>query len=222
MVAGYAPPSAGLVYRWRADSITGVSDGAAVSAWPALTGGQDLAQPTSGSQPTYAASGIGGRPAVRWPSTSSTAHMVVSTLAVLSQPVTIAVVCKPSDTTNMHAVHVNEELQINSSKWTLYGGANLIATDNATAVAQVVTGTYNGGSSLLHVNGAQQASGAGGGVGTVATLNLGRHSNGTRYWRGDIAEVLMYSLALSAGQRSQLHSYVQDRYGITVADFVAA
>jgi len=59
------PPAAAV---WSADSLA-LADGAAVSAWPASTGSKN-ATPASGYQtnppPVFAASGIGGRPAVRF------------------------------------------------------------------------------------------------------------------------------------------------------------
>lgn len=57
-----------------------------------------------------------------------------------------------------------------------------------------------------------------------SALGAGVASNGlgTGEWlQGDIAEILMYSRPLTDSERATVHSYLQDRYAITVSDYVS-
>lgn len=217
-------PTATLAHRFRADSITGLADGAAVASWPAKVGGQTFAQATAASQPAWAASAVNSKPAVRWPSAVNIKFMSSSGLGTLNQGYTVAAVVKNTTISdNLHLFAWNTELQINASKWTLYGGANLSEASNAPANTwQIVVGIFNGGTSAIWRNGTQTATGTGGGVQATGTFNLGQRSDGVRQWEGDIAEVFVFSSALTNAQLVQLDSYAQDYYGITVADYAAA
>ena len=63
-VVGAASLAAGWALRFRAASLA-LADGASVSTWPAESGQSATLTPT-GTAPTYAAGGVGGRPAVRF------------------------------------------------------------------------------------------------------------------------------------------------------------
>lgn len=50
---------------------------------------------------------------------------------------------------------------------------------------------------------------------------IGTHSNSTgEFFFGVITEILVYRRALSAKERSEVHTYLSDRYGITVSDYL--
>ncbi len=46
--------------------------------------------------------------------------------------------------------------------------------------------------------------------------------SGVRTRRGDIAEVISYTRVLTAAERAQVHTYLQNKYAIQVADYVPA
>lgn len=218
-----ADPStiSGLVVRYRADDITGVADGGAVASWPARVGNQPLTQATAASQPTYVAAGVNGLPAVRWPSATNSVFMTATGLASFSQPATVIFVLKNTTATaSIHAFTWNNELQINAPRWYLYAGANLVEPTDATANAwQVVSAALNGSTSAIFHNGTQAVTGNAGTQGFTGTFHLGQRGDGQRRFQGDIAEVLIFNRVLTATERGSVHSYVQDRYGITVADY---
>ena len=81
----------GLVRRWRADSVT-VANAAAVSSWPALTGGVALTQATAANQPSFRTGVINGQPVVRFDGTSD--FMAVASAITHAQPVTVSVIMK--------------------------------------------------------------------------------------------------------------------------------
>lgn len=215
----------GHFQRWRADAISGVANGAAVSSWPSSDGGVTLAQATPAAQPTYVVSAVNGQPAVRWPNTASNGVYLSGTTASQAQPVTITAVVKPGTTTGaQHVLHWNDEVYYGAttSRWSAYAGASLTSTANFTATWSVVSVVFNGVNTRIYVNGTLAATTTltpTNGLGTA--LNLGRHATNTaNAWRGDIAEVLAYPSALSAASLADLHTYVQQRYGIVVADYI--
>src|SRR5690606_10619334 len=82
---------AGLIIHLDASSIVGVSDGAALATWPdSGPNGYDLTQATSGNQPLFRASAIGGRPAVQFDGTNDRMARTFGT--TYSQPNTVFIV----------------------------------------------------------------------------------------------------------------------------------
>jgi hypothetical protein len=92
------------------------------------------------------------------------------------------------------------------------------------ALGVQLTIVFDGASSAIYVNGTSAASGdAGtGGLGNAA-ITIGWHpSVGGREFSGDVYEFLIYDHALTTNERATAHSYAQDTYGVTVADYVVA
>lgn len=221
----YTVPATNLRNRWRADSIA-QADNTAVASWPNLNGGVDLAQATSGDRPTYRTGRQNGKPAVAWPtSAGGTVHLLSTAFATQAQPVTFVGILKPSDISNMEFFHWGgtAEMYIESSKWNSWTGASSIASAGAPTPNAWVVWTFvvNGASSAMYINGTQVATGNAGSLSLGTTLNFGRHaSTAGRNWRGDIGEFIVYTDAADATKRAQIHSYVQDYWGITVADYL--
>jgi hypothetical protein len=101
-------------------------------------------------------------------------------------------------------------------------------TTSPKATAVVVTGVATTTSSEAFVNGTSTA-----GPTTTPTglyvitgrrliVGAAETTSNTYGFAGHIAEWGVYDHPLTAAERATLHSYVQDRYGITVADYVAA
>lgn len=209
----------GLLRRWRADTIAQANN-SAVSSWAALTGGATLAQATGSLQPLYITSGINGHPVVRFDGVDD---MLTATITDRAQPHTWIVVAKLASTGSLWktAIQSGSEVWADSGGWTGYAGTGLITSTHTTNPA-VVTTVINGGSSAVYIDGGLGASGAAGSLTTGTALAVGEHPNTglSRPFDGDIAEILLYDHALTAGERATVHSYVQDRYGITVSDYV--
>ena len=63
------PPSSGMMLWLKADAITGVNNGGAVSTWPDSSGlGNNATQTTQADQPTFVTGDLNGEPAVRFTS----------------------------------------------------------------------------------------------------------------------------------------------------------
>lgn len=55
-------------------------------------------------------------------------------------------------------------------------------------------------------------------TGFLAAPLLGRNNGNTKFWIGDIAEILVYNAVLSAANRKTINDYLSTRYSITCAD----
>lgn len=58
--------------------------------------------------------------------------------------------------------------------------------------------------------------------GHVGAHTGGTSASGAEFLTGPIAEMLVYRRLLTAAERADVHSYLQDRYAITVSDYVAS
>ena len=76
----------------------------------------------------------------------------------------------------------------------------------------------------FHANGTANGSGSHAQTLTAGlTTSIGAQGGtGLELMVGDIAELIVYDSVLSAANRATVHSYVQDKYGITVSDYVAS
>lgn len=209
----------GLLYRWRADSIA-QADGTAVASWEAKTGGVALGQTTAANQPTYHTAGIGGKPSVRFDGVDDILSGAITSRA---QPVTIVAVTKSDvlPVSHRQLYHLGVEMMAHENDvWTGYAGAELYG-GAVTVDPAVVTIIADGGSSVIYKDGTGATPGNLGTSGLGSTAYVGGHPSLSRPWDGDVAEILVYDHVLTADERSAVHSYVQDRYGITVSDYTA-
>jgi predicted alpha-1,6-mannanase (GH76 family) len=210
---------AGMVAWFRADMLTNLTDGAAVSVWPDATGnGYDAVQSVAPNQPVFIASAINGRPAVRFNSTNRT-HL--SFFRPVQDDFTIMILFRSSQgigtglnfwegaglVSGERSGTVNDfGLALNANGRVLAGVGNpdttiYSSTGFNNGAPQVVTfrrvrGT---GQTLLHVNGTFMASGTGGTQSLTApgVLVLGGQAVLNNFLNGDIAEVRIFSSVLS-------------------------
>ncbi|NDD67624.1 hypothetical protein EBZ35_08290, partial [bacterium] len=80
---------------------------------------------------------------------------------------------------------------------------------------RIVTAIQNGVASRLLVNGTTVASGTGSGS-SVPTASLWIGRNGSDYYTGDVAEVLVFNTALTDAQRQSIETYLATRYGVVI------
>ncbi len=230
---------AGVAAWFRADAITGLASGAAVSTWNDVSGnGDDAIQTVNANQPVYVTNAINGQPVVRF---NGASHNCLW----LNRPVQ----------DNFTMILVFQSSQSNQGNGTaFYNGAALIngdqprtANDFGAALnsnGQVMAGTGNPDTSInsgngfnngqphlvtftrtegtgalvLYVDGNQVASGTGGTNSLTApgTLVLGEAgADNTGYLTGDIAEVQIYNTVLSLSDRLSQEKALKCKYGLS-------
>jgi hypothetical protein len=93
--------------------------------------------------------------------------------------------------------------------------ANSPATTNLNTW-RVVTMQVSGSSLIPFVDGTQQTSKTGT-TGAFSNLNVGAASDNGQAWIGQIAEIVIYSSALSSSSRQQIETYLGNKWGISTS-----
>lgn len=213
------PPTSvpGLLYRVR-PTTTGLSNGAAVGSLAAEVGGVTFTQGNAGARPTLVASGLGGRPALRFDGVDD-AMTGVPTVSD-TQPLSVVAVFRPDTPATVRNVFwaqgpVELLVQANGTAM-LWTGGGATGPALSTTTANSVIAVANSPASTVYVNGTAGAAVDSGGAGLVSggSWVLGNHiSLSDRCWPGDLYEILVYDHALTAGDRAVLDSYVSSVYG---------
>jgi parallel beta-helix repeat protein len=226
----------GMTGRWRAGSITGVTDGSKVTSWPDSSGNNYPAlQGTADLAPVYVASSTNSKPGVRWPASGTTFMTTQSPAGQSTQ--TIVAIIKPTTAavTAGTTIAVRGEDDIAGLELRFVGGVagnlsqNQVDLGSATTAiagnaASIVVTTYSGSTgSMWKINGTTRGISS-----ATATLNTLRKTwigaNGAQtgeFFQGDILELITFSRVLTSQEIIQIDSYAQEWYGITVADFTA-
>lgn len=221
-----AIPTTNLKLHLRSDlAVTSASS--AVSSWGDVSGfDNDASQSTSANQPTLVSNSMNGNPVISFNGTNSKLTLPTSTtLGIQSNPYEMFIVGKSSSSNVQFLIaggYENFEYHLNGA-----AGARFIPL-NSTFIDKGSTGNYADGNAHIFSarasssGGAVRIDGTDGGA-TVANilssnsgaLQLGVRSDGTYYFNGDIAEVILYNTNLSTSDRSTVDHYLANRYGIT-------
>ena len=236
--AASASPTA-LAAWFRADAITGLASGATISVWNDVSGnGYNAIQTLTANQPTFVTGALNGLPVVRFNSTNRTSLW-------LYRPVqdnfTIILVCQSSQNNQgagtafyNGAGLLNGDQPGPANDFGIALNANgqvLAGTGNPDTSIDSRNGFNNGqahvvtfmrmestGSLALFVDGNLVATGTGGTASLTApaTLVLGEvGADETGYLNGDIAEVQVYGMALSASERLAQERALKCKYGLS-------
>lgn len=211
----------GLSGWWKADSLA-LSNGAAVTSWADSSGlGFTATQGTGGVQPTYVTGVKNGLPSVRFDSGDSLA----ATVTLDAQPTMWFFVFKAGapltdrflcDSGQGVIVHSNLNHFVVGTSQDFDTG---VVHDGT--VFDIVSATFNGAASNVYFNGGTANTGNPGTGSSGTALRIGSDGAGTRGFNGDILEIFRYTRELNAYERSAVHSYLADKYAITVADYAA-
>ena len=208
---------------WQ-DSVGGtpaVADGDVVGVWEDQSGNSnDASQATTSKKPLLKLAIQNGKPVVRFDANDD-ALVTAAFASELTQPntVVIALHVAPANaektdmavdgitSTKRHAVHVSA-----TDVFGIHAGTTLesSATLDAWHISSFIV---NGVSSEIYTDGAFDNSGDMGTQGLTGVM-VGNFHNLTSSYTGDIAEILIYSSALSAADRGALEAYLNARYAV--------
>ncbi len=202
--ARFQPPSiAGLIYRLDASNAGSLSlSGSNIGAWTDSAGSAtSFTQVTTAKQPTYVANALNGKPIVRF---SGAQQLLLSNSTAPREIIALVNVKGGVDGNIGGFLGINGAdtgLRLNSS-------AGSWAADGATTTVNgVATTTYT--SNQPHV-----VQRYGTTWGTWAATGFGQYFAGgaSRFFNGDVAEVLVYGNALTTTDRANLLAYLNAKW----------
>ena len=224
--SGSLPPvSAGLQLLYEADSLS-EQNGAPVLTWPDGSGfGRDLIAFTSDQAPSMRRGAINGKAALEFDGVNSLMKTYNSTFTI-AQPDTFFVVYKSLDTNSPTRAFVFDSRD--SSTRQVFGKpdagearlyANLDLDFPGVGYPfpsfELFSGTFNGASSVLFRDGSQLGGGNAGGS-PLAGLAVGGLSTAGQYGYDfshiQVAEMLVYSGAMSATDRQTMSDWLTQKY----------
>ncbi len=198
------------------------TEGSNIGCWAdkSPVGTSDAVQATSGDRPTFAANAVGDRSVMRFDKTSSTAGngMTINTLDV-NNPYSMFIVNRYYKQSNR-----GRSLQSASNNWLLglwhgssarhyAGGWNTSSSEQAATIGEwtIDVAVNNGASTQAYSNGVNVTSSS-----TAKTyprsMALSGKGFGSEYGNIDIAEVLIYSRALSDSERTKVDAYLGNKW----------
>ncbi len=232
-LGAFVPP-AGLQLWLKADAITGIPDGGAVSTWvdsTGLGGGRDMSQGTAAYQPLYKAAVVTGpgfvNPVVRFDGANdvmanSALHNAQTVIYVAKSTANEGVPYSRLGTINEYFGFVNgvggaaAELFLKNPQ-TYWVDAATVALSGFHVYSGLYSDPANANNGSIYFDGSLMATGTGG----SSPLNLadvvGARGNlpGPSYdgfFKGDLAEVLVFSTNLSAADRMAVEDYLNKKY----------
>lgn len=220
-VAGVPPDTlTGLVLWLKADAITGLADGAAVASWLDSSGaGNSVSQGTSADQPTYQTSVLNGKPALHFNGTSY--FLSRTTGFPINSDYTIAAVFRASSFTPNNVVlggTTGEALYLQGTAMPrLYENGTFAVAPTAMALNTfaVVSGIFTDATlrGAIRVNQGVDGTGTATQHNADANIQIGAFA-GANFLNGDIAEIVVYSRALSVIERANVETYLAAKYAL--------
>ena len=232
-LAAFTPP-AGIQLWLKADAITGVPNGGAVSTWvdsTALGGGRDMSQGTAAYQPLYEAAVVTApgfvNPVVRFDGSNdvmanSALHNAQTIIYVAKSTANEGVPYARLGTINEYFGFINgvgtpaADLFLKNPQ-TFWQDAATVALNGFHVYSGLYNDPANGNNGSIYFDGLLEATGTPG----PSPLNLadaiGARGNMpgptyNAYFQGDIAEVLVFSTNLSAADRMSVENYLNKKY----------
>ena len=213
----------GALIWLAADKITGLADGEALTTWINTGTGANFTQAVAGNKPTYQTLEIGTLPIVRFDGNND----LLSAAAVMSltQPCMIYWVAKRTGNTSAYNVGVTQTTETIAfgfnagvNTWYTYSNPALVtqaASDNA---FHLMICHYNAGSSTMYMDSLTGAAKVlDSGDITNGTFHVGATSGAAAALAGDIAEILVFSSAHTAAERTLVSNYLAAKWGITLS-----
>lgn len=197
--------------------------GSDASVWTDLSGnGRNATQATALAQPTIVTSGISGRQIRRFDGvndylqSNSALATTTGTIFVVSQFTDLIVADRVIFQAGTNATKASVGLGIHTNrarKSFIYGSTDIIgtATTNATSMSCI----FNASGNTYYQEGTLVGSANVTGIscGTGFTVGSLRDGSFTTFYKGDIAEVLVFPTALSTTNRQAVESYLRTKWG---------
>lgn len=219
---------AGLTVWLNAGAITGIANGAAVPTWADASGGnRNATQATGTLQPLYIASGLNGKPVVRF--NGSSQFMTLGDLsAAFPSAASFFAVVTYNGTQNqcIYSTSVfNSGTNVGDDFWYYAGNSGSYLSIFRNSRPQITSAPATGSNLFSVISSSsswdefvnQVDKGAVASTYTPGTSHLLGHSNNAAnncYLNGDISEVLIYNTALSSSDRLNVEGYLKAKYGI--------
>lgn len=208
----------GLKLWLKADSLS-LSDNDPVATWTDSSGlGNSATQATSGSRPTYKTGIVNGKPVVRFDGVDDS---LAGTHGAIAIPYTIFIVMQAtgngSGNQRGYGNASNMLLGPYGGNWQMY--SNGFVADGAVALSawKVLMGKVEASPlKTLGVNGSDTTSASAGiNLNSSYSVGVGAGFGLTEFVTGDIAEVIVYDVALDAGQIASIEGYMSSKYGVS-------
>jgi hypothetical protein len=224
---GLAPAGSPLAW-YKADSFSNVGDGALVSSWSdSSSNGYPANEFNSGLQPVYRASKINGLPAVSFDGLSAR----LDTQLALPQPGVLSAFAVVEMNTASGNIAANSILSFDGSTggfypelcaytqlWTLsVGNGRFAPVSENVGTFVLVEAIYSSTDVLFLRNGVAYDRGAAPTFGpNFSNMTIGYDANngGEQFWPGYIAEIIIYSTAISSTDRKTTESYLNGKYSL--------
>ena len=213
------PVTSGLVAKLDADALMGLANGDMVNTWMDTSGLGNNATRVNGT-PTYQTAELNGRPVVRFPSDGLSWFNFT---AQRTDVRTVFMVAKET-TTGQHFL-LGDSVNYHFHRAV---GPTFYLWDGANSSANIRSGTTRMNGAVI--NGTNTALGTGWNlidvvtVGNVTVSSVSQDRNnccGGRSWAGDIAEILIYNVALSATEVQQVENYLNYKwFGVPIPTLV--
>ena len=223
-----AIPTSGLLGWWRVSDLAPVADGTRITSIPDQSGnGNNLALYGSQLGPKYYANMINGHPAAFFDNVSSDG-IASETIDMGRNNVTMIAVIRPNTATGNHSIFDGSGTGGVGIRQSGTGVAMVVRAVLASTV--VATGNLSVNTPALVTADWDSVNNRGFINGTISNTNSYTPAitgsrfllvgAGTSNFSGYMAEWWIYDHKLSDADRAQVHSYVQDKYGISVSDYV--
>ncbi len=225
----YAKNVSGLKAWFKADAITGLSDGAAVSTWDdSSASNYDLTQGGGINQPLYKTNIINGKPVVRFDGSND--YMQNTSISGFTSAASVLLMQKINGNQNAGSYELGYNSGVNTgisnipwggTHYSRVGGAGNgdITWAYTIPYTNLISQVYNGGSTSHKAweNGTLKN------TTTVSasfsnspnTLTVGALAPSSYWLQTDIAEYILFTSALTDSNRKGLEAYIQHKWGLS-------
>ena len=219
---------AGLQLWLDASQIVGLNDGDAVGTWSDASGnGRNATQATASKKPVFKTNVQNGKPVIRLDGvddfmTTSFAYAAgAKTVFVVAKSASVAGYTRAVSSIPDFGLYIGTDILNNNVSTFLGNSAGVwndtsVNTPNANwSTFKLVTLHTDNVTLTPYVNGTAQNT-KNGATGALTGIQIGTFDNGIygQLWNGDVAEVICYDSALSAGDLVQVTDYLAAKWGL--------